>query len=76
MPTTEHAIEVDAILKKLLKGAKTRAQLGCSRYRLQKLEADKLVKKAGEVKAKGSTARKAVVYELMAKGRRRAEKLL
>jgi hypothetical protein len=58
-----------------LKGPKTRAQLGRSRYRLQKLKADKLVKKAGEVKAKGSTARKAVAFDLTAKGRKRAEKL-
>jgi hypothetical protein len=75
MPTTEHAIEVDAVLKKLLAGPKTRQQLGCTRYRLAKLIADKLVKRAGEAKNPKSSARKAVVYELLAKGRRRAERL-
>lgn len=76
MPTTEHAIEVNAVLKKLLGGPKTRKQLGCTRYRLQKLMADKLVRKAGEAKNARSGARKAVTYELMAKGRKRAEKLV
>jgi len=75
MPTTEHAIENDSILKKLLKGPKTRKQLGVTRYRLQQLMADKLVKKGGEVKVKGSVARKAVAYELTAKGLKRAQKL-
>lgn len=75
MTTSEHAIEVDSILKKLLGGPKTRKQLGCTRYRLSRLIEDKLVKRAGEVKAKGSTARSAVAYELLAKGRKRAEKL-
>jgi hypothetical protein len=75
MPTAEHALEVDSVLKKLLKGPKTRKQLGVTRYKLGKLMADKLVKSAGEVKPKGSTHRRAVTYELMAKGKRRAEKL-
>jgi predicted MarR family transcription regulator len=75
MTTTERAIENDATLKKLLKGPKTRQQLGVTRYRLQKLMADKLVKRSGEAKNPKSGARKAVTYELMAKGRKRAERL-
>jgi hypothetical protein len=75
MSTTEHATANDAILKKLLKGPKTRKQLGCTRYRLGQLINDKLVRVAGEVKPRGSVARKAVTYELLAKGRKRAERL-
>lgn len=72
---TANAVDNDAILKALLKGPKTRQQLGASatRYRLDKLVADKFIRRAGE--AKVGSARKAVTYELMARGRKRAEKL-
>jgi hypothetical protein len=69
----EHAMKVDAVLKKLLKGPKTRTQLGVTRYLLEKLIADRMIKKAGE--AKVGSARRAVTYDLLARGRKRAEKL-
>jgi len=64
----------DAILKKLLNMPKTRQKLGCSRYQLQMLMEQKLVKRLGEAKNQEG-ARKAVTYELTARGRKRAEKL-
>jgi hypothetical protein len=75
MPTTEHAIEVDAVLKQMLKGPKTQKQLGCTRHRLLMLLEAKLIKRAGEAKNRGSAARRAVTYDLTAKGRKRAAKL-
>jgi hypothetical protein len=63
----------DVILKMLLKGPRTRAQLGGNPYRLRLMLDAKLVKRAGEVKQ--GSARKAVTYELTARGRKRAEKL-
>lgn len=64
----------DAVLVKLLKGKpKTLKQLGCTRHRLLKLLDAKLIKREGEVKNKPG-ARKAVTYELTAKGAKRAER--
>lgn len=73
MATATKTSTNDAILVKLLRGPKTKSQLGCTRYRLLTLIDAKLVKRAGEVKV--GSARKAVVFELTARGRKRAEKL-
>lgn len=67
-------ITSEAILKMLRHGPMARSQLGCTRYRLLTLIDTKLVKRAGE--AKHGNARKAVLYDLTAKGRKRAEKLV
>lgn len=64
----------DAVLKKLAKGPSTLQALGCTRHRLRKLLDAKLIKRGSEVKNPGR-ARKAVSYELTAKGRKRAEKI-
>jgi len=69
MPT---ATKTDPVLGKLAKGPKTLQQLGCTRHRLRKLIDEKLVKRAGEAKNPGSRARKAVLYDLTAKGRKKA----
>jgi hypothetical protein len=63
----------EKVLVKLLKGRRTLKQLGCTRHRLLKLLDAKLVKREGEVKNQAG-ARKAVTYELTAKGRKRAER--
>lgn len=52
---------------------RTQQQLGCTRHRLLKLMQEKLVKRSGEVKSKPN-GRKAVTYELTAKGVKRAQK--
>jgi hypothetical protein len=75
MPTDTKLSPSDKALVKMLKGAKTRQQLGLTRYALGKLSADKLIKRAGEAKNSKTGGRKAVTFELMAKGRKRAEKL-
>jgi hypothetical protein len=73
VPTATTTSANDAILKKLLPGPKTRSQLHSTRYRLLMLIDQKLIKRAGEVKQ--GSARKAVVFDLTAKGRKRAEKV-
>lgn len=74
MPTTKPLTD-ETVLNKLQKGPQTKHQLGCTRHRLLMLTGAKLIKRAGEAKNPGSGGRKAVVYELTAKGRKRAEKL-
>lgn len=54
-------------------GPRTRQQIDATRYRIQKMEERKLLKRVGEVKV--GSARGAVAYELTAKGKKRAEKL-
>jgi hypothetical protein len=71
IPTITGADET--VLKKLLKGPLTRQKLKSTRHRLLKLMQDKLVKRAGEAK-NVKQGRKAVTYELTAKGRKKAEK--
>jgi hypothetical protein len=65
----------NTILKQLLPGAKTLAQLGTSRHRMKTMLEAKLVKRSAPVKNHAGVGRKAVAYELTAKGRKRAEKL-
>jgi len=69
MPT---ATKTDPVLAKLAKGPTTLQQLGCTRHQLRRLLDDKLIKRAGEAKNPGSRARKAVLYNLTAKGRKKA----
>lgn len=64
----------DKVLKRLVIGPLTLRNLGCTRYTVLKLLEQKLVKRGAEAKNPGSTARKAVTYELTAKGKKRAEK--
>jgi hypothetical protein len=64
----------DAVLVELAEGARAFQQLSCTRHRLVKLQEQKLVKRAGEAKNQEG-GRKAVLYELTARGRKRAEKL-
>jgi len=64
----------EKVLKKLSRAAGTQRELGCTRYRLLKLQQEKLIKAAGEVK-NVVRGRKAISYELTARGRKRAEKL-
>lgn len=65
-----------AILKALLKtsGQRTRQQIGVSRYDLECLVRDGFLVHAGTAKNNGTGGRKAVLYKLTAKGKRRASK--
>lgn len=53
----------------------TRSEVNCTRHRIRVLLDEKLIKHSGEAKIPGSAGRKAVTYELTAKGVKRAEKL-
>lgn len=64
----------DTVLRALRYGPATLRQLECSRRRVLAMIDEKLVKRAGAVKNE-PRGRKAVTYELTAKGRKRAEKL-
>lgn len=66
--------EEDKILKALAKGKPLAlSQLPGTRYRVRRMLDAKLIKRDGE--AKLTDARKAVLYSLTAKGKKRAEKL-
>jgi hypothetical protein len=68
--------DTDKVLKRLIGASpQTMAQLGCSRHRILTMLAAKLVKRAGTIKNDAGVGRKAVAYDLTAKGRKRAEKL-
>jgi hypothetical protein len=73
MPST--ILSEEQVLRDLryAEGPRTQQQIGASRYRLKQMVEAKLLKRVGSVKV--GSARKAVAFELTAKGRKRAEKL-
>lgn len=64
----------ESILRKLSSAPRTRQSLGVERYDLQCLVRDGFVARAGTAKNSGTGGRKAVLYKLTAKGKRRASK--
>jgi chromosome segregation and condensation protein ScpB len=76
MPLDPVTVHNEQVLRTLLLAEHplTRQRIGATRHRMNVLVEQKLIKRAGHAKNPGSDARRAVTYELTAKGRKRADK--